>query len=78
MDLKNANLGVVAGLVVYAIGSLLTKGEPNGIEAIAIMLMSLGAVFGVTDYLTQRDRRLGRPRPPFLFRRSGSDDEGPG
>lgn len=69
MNFKNANLGVAAGLVVYAVGSLLTKGDPNGLEAIVIMVASLGAAYGVLDYLTQRDKRLGRPPPRSPFKR---------
>lgn len=78
MNFKNANIGVALGLALYAIGSFLTDGAPNGLEAIAITVVSLGAAFGLCDYLNARDRRLGRPLPPSLFRRSESDGEGPG
>lgn len=78
MNFKHAHMALAVGLTTYAVGSLLTKGDPNGIEAIVIMLTCLGSMFGTLDYLTQRDIRLGRPRPPHPFRRSGSDGEGPG
>lgn len=38
----------------------------------------LGSMLGVLYYLTERDRKLGRPLPPHPFRRSGSDGEDPG
>jgi len=69
MYLKNANLGVAVGLAIYAIGSLLTKGNPNGLEALVITVMSLGLAIVLYEYLTQRDRKLGRPPPPSPFRR---------
>ena len=78
MNFKHAHLALAVGFAIYAVGSLLTKGDPNGLEAIVIMVTSLGSLFGVLDYLTERDRRLGRPRPPNPFRRSESDGEGPG
>jgi len=77
VNFKHAHLALAVGLAIYALGSVLTKGDPNGVEAIVIMVMCLGSMFGVLEYLTQRDKRLGRPRPPHPFRRSESDGEGP-
>ena len=78
MNFKHAHLALAVGLAIYAVGSVLTKGNPNGVEAIVIMVMCLGSMFGILEYLTQRDKRLGRPPPPHPFRRSGSDGEDPG
>lgn len=78
MNFKHAHLALAVGLAIYVVSSLLTKGDPNGVEAVVTMVLCLGSMFGVLDYLTQRDKRLGRPPPPSLFRRSGSDGEGPG
>jgi hypothetical protein len=78
VNFKHAHLALAVGLAIYAVGSLLTKGDPNGIEAIVIVVMSLGSMIGVLDYLAERDKRLGRPLPPHPFRRSGSDGEDPG
>jgi hypothetical protein len=77
VNFKHAHLALAVGLAIYAVGSLLTKGDPNGLEAIVIMVMSLGFMFGVLDYLTERDKKLGRPPPPHPFRPSGSDGEDP-
>ena len=78
MNFKHAHMALAVGLAIYAVGSLLTKGDPNGIEAIAIMVLSLGSMIGVLEYLAQRDKKLGRPLPPHPFRRSESDGEDPG
>jgi hypothetical protein len=78
VNFKHAHLALAVGLAIYAVSAVLTKGDPNEIEAIGIMMMCLGSMIGILDYLAQRDKRLGRPLPPSLFRRSGSDDEGPG
>ncbi len=78
MNLKNANLGVALGMMVFVAASLITGGEPNGLEAIATAGLTLGSALGLLFYLNERDRKLGRPLPPSLFRRSGSDGEGPG
>lgn len=78
MNFKHAHLAVAVGLAIYVVGSVLTKGNPNGIEAIVIAVSCLGSIVGVLEYLAERDRKLGRPLPPHPFRRSGSDGEGPG
>jgi hypothetical protein len=69
MSFRNANIGVAVGLAVYVVGSLLTTGRPNNIEAMLIAVTTLGSAFAVCDYLSQRDKRLGRPPPPNPFRR---------
>jgi len=69
MNVKNANLGLALALVIYAVGSVLTKGYPNELEAMVIAATSLGSGIALCNYLSRRDRRLGRPLPPSLFRR---------
>jgi hypothetical protein len=78
MHFKNANLGAALGLTTYIVCSLLMGREPRGVEVIAITALTFGSAFGLLYFLNWRDRRLGRPLPPSLFRRSGSDGEGPG
>jgi hypothetical protein len=77
MNFKHAHLALAVGLAIYAVGSVLTSGDPNGVEAIVITVSCLGSMLGVLEYLAQRDRKLGRPLPPHPFRRSGSDGGDP-
>lgn len=77
MRLRNENIGVAVGLLIVIAGQLLVGGDPTEAEATLMTIMGLGAVFGVSYRLNERDRRRGVPQK-LPFRRSGSDGEGPG
>jgi len=69
VNFKHAHIALAVGLAIYAVGSVLTKGDPGRLEAIAITVACLGSMLGVLYYLTERDKKLGRPPPPHPFRR---------
>jgi hypothetical protein len=69
MNFRNANIGVAVGSAIVIVGSLLTGGNPNELEAALIAVTGLGAAFGVSDYLSERDEKLGRTPPRSPFRR---------
>ena len=69
MSLRNENIGIAAGMVIVAVGMLFTGGEPGQVEAALIGILMLGAVFGISTYLNERDSRRGRGPERSPFRR---------
>jgi hypothetical protein len=60
VNLKNENIGVVAGMLVVAIGLLLTEGDPGDLEAAVIGILMLVVAFGLAERLNLRDGVYGR------------------
>jgi hypothetical protein len=69
MSLRNENIGILIGALLYIGGSLLVGGDPSGIEALLIVVVGFGAAFGISDYLNERDRKRGREPDCLPFRR---------
>lgn len=69
MGLKNANIGAVVGVAIFALGSFLTNGDPSNREAMVIVIVMLGSAFGACEWLDKRDERLGRTSQRWSLRR---------
>jgi hypothetical protein len=62
MSLKNENIGLAVGLVIAAIGLLLTNGDPNELEGAVIAVLGLGVAYPLSVYLNLRDGTFTRSR----------------
>ena len=69
MNLRNENIGLAMSMGILLIGMLLTKGEPGQVEGMLIGVLMLGAAFGVSLHLNNRDSKRGRGPVRSPFRR---------
>jgi hypothetical protein len=69
MSLRNENIAIVVGVVLLIGGQLLAGQDASGIETLVIVIVGFGTAFGISDYLSERDRKRGREPDRLPFRR---------
>lgn len=59
MSLRNENIGIAVGLLIYLVGQVMTGWDPGQRAGALIGTAVLAAAFGISFYLNEQDQNRG-------------------